>query len=639
VIAVYLSMPVPACGAEGKEDRAPDELLLRDASTLEQKERLELPLPASVTKAQLFLSFDARIEAKRYKTGSNPCLQLLVNGLPTSLERLCNKRSYYFYNPEQRVRWYSPTLAAWTIPYYPWDNKTVGQGQAHRFVLDITDLLKPVDNAVAFRSTLSVPGAVVELRDVRVLWHDRFRRTRDLGQNDPPTHSRGLARFRAKALGYHRGGTAQLNTKSAYKSHGGTVAPRRSFRQAYDLRVSDSGEIAVAFGGDVYAVHSYVRFAGAAWLDVDGPGTTRGWEHFAVRNRTVTGQDPKAALCRTIVARDSHVEIRDRFTNRTDRDLPIEVMNSVDVGAAADLTEFRISGVFQERFWACTSPLEGRQFGATPVVYVERKRSALGVVVEDDAYRNQASILVWENTLGVGDDMFYLGPKASYTFVWKLFPIPDRDYFTLVNAVRRHWRLFQNIPGLFGFIVPHSKERFMPATRVEKTPEKIAAFTRDTGMAFCAGSAVHFAQAQQRLTTLYGNETVDVLRRGLTHLVDWRDKARQGAAGAQFMPYLNVHLCRIIDGATLGEAERRLPGCLIRDAFGDPVAYRQGWLYCFLPTLENACGKHLFEVLRMYVDEQGFDSIYLDEWDHSRARVSFSHEDGISALLDAGPGP
>jgi hypothetical protein len=84
----------------------------------------------------------------------------------------------------------------------------------------------------------------------------------------------------------------------------------------------------------------------------------------------------------------------------------------------------------------------------------------------------------------------------------------------------------------------------------------------------------------------------------------------------------------------LEDVDRRLSGCLVKDAYGKPVAYRTGWLYCVLPTLENACGRHLLDVLRLYVDEAKFDGIYLDEWDHSRARVSFSHEDGMSAILD-----
>ncbi len=273
----------------------------------------------------------------------------------------------------------------------------------------------------------------------------------------------------------------------------------------------------------------------------------------------------------------------------------------------------------------------GRRLAATPVVYVEREDSAVGLVMEDDAYRNQGSVLCWEGTLGLGNGMFYLQPRAEYTFVWKIFPLAEPGYYALTNAIREDWGLYQRIPGLFGFVHPQSEERMYEDVRCEG-PEEIAQWLESTGIDIASTVVVAPEDAEGAGPTLYGNEQMQYIRAGTEVFLNWRDSVNEFGADPECLPYMDVHLCRLV-GETLEEMRERLPGTLIEDAWGDPVAYRTGWLYNVLPTLENASGRHLLDVMRFYMDEEGFDGIYLDEWDHSRAKVSFSHEDGMSALL------
>jgi hypothetical protein len=131
-----------------------------------------------------------------------------------------------------------------------------------------------------------------------------------------------------------------------------------------------------------------------------------------------------------------------------------------------------------------------------------------------------------------------------------------------------------------------------------------------------------------------GNESLDKLRAGIHDFIQWRDKARAGGAKIHCLPYLDVHLVKPYFDGSIANVDKRLPGSLIKNVYDEFVPYNTGEQYLVLPTLNNACGQHLLSVLKLWLDEQDFDGLYLDEWDHSRARVSFNHHDGYSALLD-----
>ncbi len=611
---------------------AQEEFALLDAADLALNEPLTIELPGAASEADgpVCLAFEARIQT-RYATGSAAALQVAVNGLPTSIERLRNKPQHYLFSGGRRVGWYSSADAAWVLPYYAWDRQDVAEGQAHEFVLDVTNLIRPADNTVTFESIYdTAAGAIIELRRVALLLHSDFPKSPALDEPQVVSESHGIDAFRERATGYHSGAEAQLNTEIAWRPDAGEVLPTASYAQGYELALSGTGRIIVTVGGDRYEAYSWFGAGGGVWRTI-GQEPGGGWDALGVDGTTVTCASAALSLERSVLRRDSHVEVRDTVRNLTGGDLALPFVNAVDVGSVAGVREFRISGQLQRKLWANTKPQVGRQLAATPVVYVERAASAVGLVMEDDAYRNQGSVLCWDGTVATGDGMFYLQPGAQYTFVWKIFPLAKPGYYALTNAIRADWSLYQRIPGLFGFVHPHSDQRMYEDVRCEG-PEQVAQWLGATGIEIASTVVLAPEDAEGSGPTLYGNERMQYMRAGTDVFLGWRDAVREFGADPACLPYMDVHLCRLV-GETLEEMRERLPGCLIEDAWGDPVAYRTGWLYNVLPTLDNASGRHLLDVMRYYVDDAGFDGMYFDEWDHSRARVSFAHEDGLSALL------
>jgi hypothetical protein len=610
--AAAAQSPTAGPGAERAAGEGVAQILFGESLTI------ELPAPPTAgLEKRAYLSFEARIEAGGFNTGSAAACVVAVNGIPTSLERLRNKAPYYVYNREHRVFWFDSTRSAWVFSYYPWDETEKAGGHVNRFVLDVTDLLKPGENAVTFTSLYryGANDKPLEFRNVELLFDDGFPRSANLSQTHPPRESHGLDAFRKRARGRHDGAMAQLNTDIAYRSQVGDVRPTTSYQCSFNYERLPNGHIRITVGPDTYDVSSSVRLAGEPWRDGGEP-----WPADRV------------AWSRRIVREDSHLEIRDTFSNRTDDDQPVMFVNMIDVGDVHDIAEFRLAGQLRERFYACTSPMESRMTSTTPLGYVARKRTAIGMVLEDDAYRNQTTWMTWDGVLAAGDDLFYLEPKSSYTVVWKVYPLEQPDYYDLVNAVRDDWNLYQPIPGLFGFVHPTTTQAMYEDSRY-KTAETRGAFVRETGIN-AASAVFRYPGTEDQPRILYGGEPLAAHRAASADFVQWRDQVKSEGTQVACLPYMDVHIARLTDGETLDALRQRFADALPLNMWGEPVAYRTGWLYCVLPQLGNPVGEHLMQLLELYVDELKFDGIYLDEWDHSRARVSYGHRDGLSALLD-----
>ena len=88
------------CGTVGAQE---PEIVLQEEAELACGETLRLDLPDRPEPGEkVFLSFRARIQA-RFESGSAAALQVAVNGLPTSIERLRNKPHYYVFSGYRRV--------------------------------------------------------------------------------------------------------------------------------------------------------------------------------------------------------------------------------------------------------------------------------------------------------------------------------------------------------------------------------------------------------------------------------------------------------------------------------------------------------------------------------------------------------
>lgn len=571
-------------------------------------------------KGKVYLKFAGRIDCQ-YKSGSQPGVDVFVNGIPVSRERLVNKPETYPFG-EFDVLWYRGD-ARWTLPYYDWSISHPPQPHIHLFVFDITSLLKNEKAVIEIVNIFGAfPNSRVILREVEVLFTDEFPIVEGEGSRIPGP----LTELRDKASGYHAGAKVKLQSLDKYEPR--TIAPRKDFTQHFTVSVNEAGIINLLIGGETYQVDSQFGFPELGWVNARKGGN---WQRFEAGKERLLFENAFVTIERTLHISPTHLEVRDHIKNRTDKDLPIGILNSLDIGNPDKLSEFRLSGKVMPTFWANTEPATGMITPMLPLAFVARQNSGMGIWIEDNAYRNHLSFLAHESRLYAADERFYLQPKGEHTFVWRLYPVEDRSYFTVLNTHRHVENVFREIPGLSGFVYP---EQTVDASL--KDAESVKAFFEKTGITIAgmlpAEEVLRQPKFQQFMT--YGNESLDRIKKGNESPARVMKLAKEaGLNSLKFIVYTDIHLLNIRNEKNWME---NMGESVIRDAKGRFVPFTAGQNYCVLPKEGTPAARRFEATVNWYLDEGGYDGIFFDEWPNSRAGVSFSpgHEDGVSAIIN-----
>jgi len=133
---------------------------------------------------------------------------------------------------------------------------------------------------------------------------------------------------------------------------------------------------------------------------------------------------------REVEAFPTHVYVKDTYTNLTDRDLGLLIYNELPV-EEDQLTATRLAG-YERKGRMVEMPHYG---GAS--VFISDRHTGIGMVPMDDVFVVQSVLYVEDDTAGMGSEKFTLGPQASYTLEWAIYPTGSGDYFDFVNTFRR----------------------------------------------------------------------------------------------------------------------------------------------------------------------------------------------------------
>ena|GEM_PF-1019535 len=557
------------------------------------------------------LVFSGRISTEKWRSGAQPALIIRINGQSLRLNHLKNKSPYFHFKADSRLKWVADDRIY--LGYYPLHKvtRTIDNHFIHDFVFDVSGLWKKdAPNVIELENIFAAfPGSSVEIFDLR-LSDNNFLRSPHV--NEVEVASFGADELRRKAEGMHKGVTKQLDTVPESNSVKQPIkfvpqkirtAPVKVAVQSDSVKFSSNENLLLT---TVYSVHK---------------------QRSVLKNNSL--QTDSLSVERKMVNTPYGVIVYDKLTNRTNKDLPVVCQYGFKIDLDK-LQEFRIAGEAQKRFIASTNNYTVRKYSQTPLIYLGMQKGSFGIYLTDDVLRNQYSVFTVDDTMYISDDIFYLQPHQSYTISFRIYPVQG-NYYDCLNILRKDLNLYQEIPGIFGFVYKFNKEDYFERYYRQKldNPEKIRKFFASSGISIPAATGTPM---------LYGSEKSDEWQKSLKAFDKFKkDIIAANAPVKAFLHYCDVHLVAVnnkkdLDGKTLWQ--KRLLDSVLLDDQGYTVPYRSGKLYLVVPTLENSAGKQIKENLAHVLNAHPKNGIFFDEFNHSRARIAWNMSDNYSALLD-----
>ncbi|MGQ9732277.1 MAG: hypothetical protein ACUVX8_13525 [Candidatus Zipacnadales bacterium] len=267
---------------------------------------------------------------------------------------------------------------------------------------------------------------------------------------------------------------------------------------------------------------------------------------------------------------------------------------------------------------------------ANPSVYIALEDCALGMLCEDDVFRNQVTLFFDPEieSAGLMTKMLYLGPQERYELQWSVYPVASRDYYDFINLVREDWGANYTVEGAWCFFTPD---------QILGIPlEELRAALERLGVRYiCSwGGWVDPKRDPKRIG--FGCEVLS------DYWADYRSRLREATAKLhKAKPDVKVLVYYDSERDTHSDAGTRFFDSRLTDANGTHLSTDWGGQYSLtwsmFATLENTFGKAMLEVVDAYLGEIGADGLYWDEMEHvsyGAPLITYSQLDGHSCILD-----
>lgn len=568
--------------------------------------------PVETTGRTALLEFTARVDAPS-PSGSNYLLAITVNGTRLTaaktrrVARLVNKPRSFRYSPDLTLLW--AEHGQWRLVYAPdfevCNTQPVYQGEAYRFVLDITDLLSAEGTnsitftnlgtrALAARVGTEIPVVVGTMR-------------LGLRAGESPVMQAGVLQAEPVNHGEPLAGPARFEW-NAYNT-GGFEITVDGVRYPFETLVS-------------YPNAGFNRLEASPEPTVEGQA---GWHTslYSGGDPLIVGRGPDYELRRSITLVNGHLEVADTWINRRDRDLGLIVDNRVLLDGDRRIHLAGSADPARERYY---SP-------GYPAVYVAGENHGIGMICEDDVYRNQAWLTynAEDNSAGMRTEMLWLPRGGQYTLRWSIFPMASNDQFDFVNAVRRDWGSNYLTPGPWGFFSPDS----VLTTPVEELRDQLDEKGIDY-LVYCGGWVDPQRETEPPRTIGFGTYVLD------DDWVSFRDRLRRAIARLhEARPGVTCLVYYDTQRDSYPDANERYPDSAITDAAGRHRFTEWGGQFSIswsmLATLENSFGRAMLAAVDEYFDQMGVDGLYWDEMEatgYGAPLVTHAFGDGYSCVLN-----
>jgi len=267
---------------------------------------------------------------------------------------------------------------------------------------------------------------------------------------------------------------------------------------------------------------------------------------------------------------------------------------------------------------------------ANPSVHVVVEGLGMGVLCEDDVFRNQARLFydAAGPCAGVRTEMLYLPPGASRTLEWSVYPVASRDYYDFINLVREDWGSNFTVEGPWTF--------FSPDTVLDTPVEELRRQFDRLGINYACycGGWVDWKRDKKKIG--FGTGVMD------PYWADFRRRLKEAAAKLrQARPGIKVLVYYDTQRDTSDGGHERFRDSWLTSPKGNQYSTNWSGVYSLtwsvVATLDNTFGKAMLEVVDRYVKDMGVDGLYWDEMEctgYGAPLITYSIPDGYSCILD-----
>jgi hypothetical protein len=546
---------------------------------------LEIEVPQFSIEHQVRLALEARIDWPDL-AGSNPWLTVAVNDNWLTADHLLNKRNEFRLANGMDLQWYAEGYR-WRVLYSPDFTAAVAQAtepyavaredDPYRFVWDITRLVKPGRNRLVLNCLQVLAKApTMVLRQVQIEVGPAIEAPRKEPVAPAPT--------------------GQLPT----------LVTRTPQPVPITVGLSPQGHLVLAALGQTWQVATRTSLPGAGWQETVAAPLPR--QLTSGQSAQVAWQAGPFRLARTVTVHADHASVSDSITNTGPTLAGLILHHRATPGAKPDAVFLAGTKV--------SSGLGRVREPANPSVLARYGQVGLGVVAEDDVLRLHALCVSDADGIGLTDDRLALDAGTSVTLEWSLYPLPDGDYWSFVNAVRRAWEANVALPGPFIF-----NSAFKPG----QPAEVYAEWARSRSLKYICGGIAKYPDGK------YAHGTgICFAPQWVAAEKEWTQKLRAAAPEVTPLQYFHAQIC------TEPDSQTKYADCKLLDEKGEQVMYPYGYpLPGYVPTRENAYGKALWGYVNTLVDDIGVGGVYWDEQAYSVDLFHYGEPwDGVTGIVD-----
>jgi hypothetical protein len=397
---------------------------------------------------------------------------------------------------------------------------------------------------------------------------------------------------------------------------------------AYKGRLLPGGGFVISAGGQEYAFATAVSYpnAGLNRLVPAAKPNSSGQKEWTVRasgNRAVAN-GPDYRLRRTVRFMPRRVEIADEITNlHSDQKLGLLVRHELSLKDKS--ASVRLAG-------NPDPAINEYHSNGNPSVHIALPKSnlGLGLIVEDDVFRNQITLFCDNDATvaGLRTDMLCLPAGGSYTLRWSVYPVASADYFDFINLVRADWGANYTVEGPWTF--------FSPDTILATPVGEIRRQFQRLGIRYACYCGGWVDGKHDRKKIGFGTGVME------PYWADFRRRLHEAAAKIrEASPGCKVLVYYDTQRDTSDGSHERFPDSWLTDTRGRQLStdwsgiYSLTWSVVATPT--DSFGRAMLDVADHYLSEIGADGVYWDEMEatgYGAPLITHAIPDGHSCILD-----